>query len=268
MKKKGIVLLVIVSFVSLFFFLNKNFSDNLYDLLEESHQFSLIECDELKIIKNILLVPFSSSEKQVRLKSDYTLEKQSPTSRDIMIQILENSQEKKSEGLYQFGSQNIKFRVSALNAMGFNMKATPKLLELRLNEKQIRYDSQWFELAQDMLLSETDEALFVQSLPIKLKDIKAENNVQALYNAILYESLRNAFGISKEPVVMYEGNNSLYVFSEFTGPEKVSLEWILFKNKDYYCSGSMSYICNHDYKKGFFTEAISYLKTILWQEIE
>ena len=216
MKKfKWIVLLSIVLSISLFILLNKDFGENLYDLLAESHRFNLIEFNKLKALKDVPLSSFASSENQVTLKSDYTLKEQAPVYRDIVIQIPEHFQEKRLDCLYQFVSQDIKFGMNAQDIMNFNIvEANPKLLEAKLKENQVRYNPKWFEFIEDELLSQTNEALFKKSLSIKLNDIKGETSTQALYKAILYESLR-CFVCVEQPLVIYEESSSLYFFLNF-----------------------------------------------------
>ncbi|HML73011.1 MAG TPA: hypothetical protein PKB02_00815 [Anaerohalosphaeraceae bacterium] len=267
MRKAGWLLFLCIMGMCVIAYLTRpNLSDVVYEFLVENHQAALIECKPLKEQKKVDFVQDSFEEHRISLKSDYTLNTQPPIYLDIILLLPEGAEEIKKESIYQFTSSNIVFCMNVQNAMRFNIEAASELLKNRLHEKQVKYAPESFDQVHDVLVTEKDEVLFIKSLSLKLDDTRTGTIEDALQKSILFHSLRCAYGVSIEPSVINYGSNNLYFFKEFAGAEKLVLEWVLFKSKDFCCAGTITFKSKHNYDENVFDQLIGYLEMILSKE--
>jgi hypothetical protein len=173
--------------------------------------------------------------------------------------------DKLDERLYQFSSDKMTLAMKCSNVLNENIFwLSPGLIKMKLENGKVSYNPKWFEAVAEKLSANTDEDLFLKSMAAKYDDIKTFNNEQALYNAILYDSIRCAFGEFAITYVVHDGDKSLYCFlDDLSGPEKVSLWWVLFDNKDFICSGSFHRKSKNTYEEELVIETVGYLCKVL-----
>ncbi|AQT67227.1 hypothetical protein STSP2_00370 [Anaerohalosphaera lusitana] len=239
--------------------LRKNFGEKLYDMLDASIFFEISDrqFSDPELMNNVPSKSFASEKIKVRLKADPLMESETEVFREISLNVPLEPEEENGDLMYAFDSDMFRFSVTAEGTL----PALIEVVEEQLKNYDVSYDPKWFVHVRSKLVSESDESLFLKGMSIDTEDIRADSPEQALYNAVLYESVR-IFIRRKEVKLIEEGSNHLYIFPKFHRPN-ISILWYLFEDEKGLCSGGFTYKHEHGYSQDSIREAAGYLKTIL-----
>ncbi len=247
---------------------NKSFSDELYDLMADGFDGNLVEYKNFNIVEDIKLAEFEICEKRVSLIYDSIMEDGETVNREILLQVPEGFVEtnQKYPSICGIDFEGSSFIVGIEDGFGPCIDFALESIKMKMDDKGVKYEGQWFDAVESMFSSNTDETIFIESLLVGSEDIKKNADVGALHKAALCYGILLFNGMG-EPYVIYDSVNSLYYFPILKDDDKCFVKWVLYKDQNYFCSGGLKYQCQHNGDRRFFDEAAGYLKRMLWLEL-